>query len=89
VEAAILLGATRVDWRRLWAAAAPGTGIGIGAIAAYLLVLLAYQRAPASPVATLRELSILFAILLARDRPGRRVWLGGMLCVMGAALVVL
>jgi drug/metabolite transporter (DMT)-like permease len=89
VEAAILLAATRLDWRRLWAAAAPGTGIGIGTIAAYLLVLLAYQRAPASPVATLRELSILFGMLMARDRPGRRVWLGGVLCVMGAALVVL
>ena len=89
VEAAVLLGAARLDWHRLWAAAAPGTGIGVGTIAAYLLVLLAYQRAPASPVATLRELSILFGLILARDRPGRRVWFGGVLCVLGAALVVL
>jgi drug/metabolite transporter (DMT)-like permease len=40
-------------------------------------------------VATLRELSILFGILLARERPGWRVWLGGALCVTGAALAVL
>jgi drug/metabolite transporter (DMT)-like permease len=89
VEAVILLAATRLDWRRLWAAARPGAGIGVGTISAYLLVLLAYQRAPASPVATLRELSILFGMLLARERPGRRVWLGGVLCVLGAVLVVL
>ena len=57
--------------------------------AAYLLVLLAYQRAPASPVATIRELSILLGILLARERPGWRVWAGGALCVLGAALTAL
>jgi drug/metabolite transporter (DMT)-like permease len=88
VQAVILLGAVRVDLGRLRAAAPAGAGIGIGSVAAYLLVLLAYQRAPASPVATLRELSILLGILMARDRPGRRVWLGGALCVLGAALTV-
>jgi drug/metabolite transporter (DMT)-like permease len=89
VQAVILLCAVRVDWGRLRAAARAGTGIGIGSVAAYLLVLLAYQRAPASPVATIRELSILLGILIARDRPGKRVWLGGALCVLGAALTVL
>jgi len=88
VQAVILLGAVRLDRRRVRAAARAGAGIGIGSVAAYLLVLLAYQRAPASPVATLRELSILLGILIARDRPGRRVWLGGALCVFGAALTV-
>jgi drug/metabolite transporter (DMT)-like permease len=88
VQAVILLGAVRLDWARLRAAATAGAGIGVGSVAAYLLVLLAYQRAPASPVATLRELSILLGILVARDRPGKRVWLGGALCVFGAALTV-
>ena len=89
VEAVILLGAVRLDWARLRASARAGAGIGIGSLVAYLLVLLAYQRAPASPVATLRELSILLGILMARDKPGWRVWAGGTLCVLGAALTVL
>jgi drug/metabolite transporter (DMT)-like permease len=89
VQAAFLLAAVRADWHRLWASAKAGAGIGVGSVAAYLLVLLAYQRAPASPVATLRELSILLGILIARDRPGTRVWIGGALCVLGAALTVL
>ena len=89
VEAVILLGAVRLDWGRLRASARAGAGIGIGSLVAYLLVLLAYQRAPASPVATLRELSILLGILMARDKPGWRVWAGGTLCVLGAALTAL
>ena len=89
VQAVILLGSVRLDRRRLRAAAAPGAGIGLGSVLAYLLVLFAYQRAPVAPVATLRELSILFGIMIARERPGRRVWLGGALCVLGATLVVL
>ena len=89
VQAIVLLAVVRVDWRRLRASARDGAGIGAFSVAAYLLVLLAYQRAPASPVATLRELSILLGILMARDRPGKRVWLGGALCVLGAALTVL
>ena len=57
----------RSGWtgRRLRASARAGAGIGAGSLVAYLLVLLAYQRAPASPVATLRELSILLGILMA------------------------
>jgi drug/metabolite transporter (DMT)-like permease len=74
-------------WARLRAAVPAGTGVGIGSLAAYLLVLFAFQRAPAGPVATLRELSILAGILLSGDRPGRWVWLGGALCVAGAVLV--
>jgi len=88
VQAVILLGAVRLDRERLRASARAGAGIGVGSVAAYLLVLLAYQRAPASPVATLRELSILLGILIAGDRPGKRVWVGGTLCVLGAVLTV-
>ena len=89
VEAILLLGAVRLDWTRLRASARAGAGVGAGSLVAYLLVLLAYQRAPASPVATLRELSILLGILMARERPGWRVWAGGTLCVLGAVLTVL
>lgn len=89
VQAIILLGAAKLDWQRLRANARAGAGIGVGSMAAYLLVLLAYQRAPASPVATLRELAILFGILMSGDKPGKRVWIGGALCVLGAVLTVL
>lgn len=89
VQALILLAVVRVDRERLRSTARAGIGIGVGSVAAYLLVLLAYQRAPASPVATLRELSILIGILIAGDRPGKRVWIGGTLCVLGAALTIL
>lgn len=89
VEAAVLLGISRPGWARLRAASPAGAGIGIGSLAAYLLVLFAYQRAPVAPVATLREMSILVGILIAGDRPGPRVWLGGAICVLGATLVVL
>lgn len=89
VEALILLAAVRPGWQRLRASAAAGAGVGIGSIAAYVLVLFAFQRAPAAPVATLRELAILFGILLARERPGWQVWLGGALCALGAAVAVM
>ncbi len=89
VEAVVLLAAVRPGRDRLRAAARVGTGIGLGSAAAYLLVLYAFTRAPAGPVATIRELSILFGILLARERTGARVWLGGALCAAGAALVLL
>jgi len=88
VEAVILLVAVRPGWQRLRGAAGPGAGVGLGSIAAYLLVLFAFQRAPAAPVATVRELAILFGILLARERAGWRIWLGGALCVLGAVLTV-
>jgi drug/metabolite transporter (DMT)-like permease len=89
VQAAVLLGGVRLDRDRLRDSVRAGAGIGVGSLAAYLLVLLAYQRAPASPVAAMRELSILIGILMARERSGIRVWAGGALCVLGAALTVL
>lgn len=88
VEAAIMLAIVRPGWQRIKAAAPAGAGVGIGSTVAYLLVLFAFQRAPVAPVATLRELSIVFGIILARERPSWRVWLGVALCVLGAALVV-
>src|SRR5262249_34216757 len=86
VQAVILLGVVRLDRERLRASVRAGAGIGVGSVAAYLLVLLAYQRAPASPVAALRELSILLGILIAGDRPGKRGWIGGPPCAPRRAL---
>jgi drug/metabolite transporter (DMT)-like permease len=77
------------DRKRLRASLQAGARIGVGQAAAYLLVLFAFQRAPAGPVATLREISVLLAILAARERPGRVVWLGATLCVAGAVLATL
>jgi drug/metabolite transporter (DMT)-like permease len=37
-------------------------------------------------VATLRETSVLLAILLSRERPGAATWAGAALCVVGAVL---
>lgn len=76
----------RLDWRRLQRALRPGILIGVGSIAAYLLVLFAFQHAPAGPVATLREVSVLIGLLIAADRPGKQAWLGGSLVVAGAVL---
>lgn len=69
----------RASWR-------PGVLVAIGSTAAYLLVLLAFQRADAGRVSTLRESSVLIGILLAGERPGPRVWLGATLIVAGAVL---
>jgi drug/metabolite transporter (DMT)-like permease len=85
----MLTGWIRADGQRLQRALKPGVLIAIGSVVAYLLVLLAFQRANAGRVATLRELSVLIGLLLARDQPRLRVWIGGALVVAGAGLVVL
>lgn len=79
----------RGDRARLRAALGPGLRIVIGSVAAYLLVLFAFQRAGAGRVATLREVSVLLGILLSRERPGRHVWVGAALVVAGAVLTAL
>lgn len=74
----------RAGWR---AARGTGTLVGLGVVAAYLLVLLAFQRADAGRVATLRESSVLLAVALTRGpRPGT-VWAGAALVALGAVLV--
>lgn len=77
----------RGDLTRWQAALRPGLLIGVGSLAAYLLVLFAFQRASPGRVSTLRETSILIGVLLARERPGRTVWLGAGMVVAGAILV--
>jgi drug/metabolite transporter (DMT)-like permease len=77
---------TRFDVARLRTALRPGMLIGLGSLAAYLLVLFAFRLAPVGRVATLRETSVLLAILLSRERPGAATWAGAALCVVGAVL---
>lgn len=63
-----------------------GTLIAIGAVSAYLLVLFAFQQAPAGRVTTLRESSVLIGLLLSGERPAPIVWLGAILVLAGALL---
>src|SRR5262249_25755248 len=74
---------------RLRPALGPGARIAVGAVAAYLLVLWAFQLAPAGPVATLREVSIVIGLLLSSDRKSWRLWLGAALVVCGAILTAM
>lgn len=76
----------RGDGARLRGALRPGLAVAFGSTAAYLLVLLAFQRAAAGRVSTLREVSVLIGIMLARERPGPQVWIGAVLVVAGMVL---
>jgi uncharacterized membrane protein len=49
-------------------------------------VLMAFRLAEAGRVATLRELPVLLAILVSRERPGARTWVGAALVVAGAVM---
>jgi len=59
--------------------------------AGYALILQAYASAPASYVVAVRQLSVLFAVVLAagllRERPGRRRLLGASTTVIGVAII--
>jgi drug/metabolite transporter (DMT)-like permease len=63
-----------------------GVMIAIGAVGAYLLVLYAFQQAPAGRVSTLREASVLVGIMLSGERPSPAVWAGAILVLTGAVL---
>ncbi len=85
-EAGVAHGWSRVGWgvARLRRALRPGVAVGAGVVAAYLLVLLAFQRAPAGRVATLREVSVLLAVAVSSGRRPPAVWAGAFLVVLGA-----
>jgi drug/metabolite transporter (DMT)-like permease len=86
VQGLLLTALVRGDRRRLRRALPSGVMVAAGSTAAYLLVLLAFQRADAGRVSTLREVSVLIGILLAGEKAGSRVWLGATLVVSGAVL---
>jgi drug/metabolite transporter (DMT)-like permease len=84
----LLTGCLRGDRKRLRAAAGTGVLIAVGSVAAYLLVLFAFQLTAAGRVSTLREVSVLIGLLLAREQAGPRVWAGALLVVVGMVLAV-
>ena len=89
VAVILVLVTERVSPGRLRASWRPGLEIGIFSTAAYALVLLAYNRADAANVATLRGTSILFGFVLVRRTVTRRLVVGGLAVVTGAVLVAL
>jgi drug/metabolite transporter (DMT)-like permease len=89
LEGLIVSATTGFDAPRLRAALRPGAAIALGSVGAYALVLLAFRLAPAGRVATLREISVVFAVLLAREHPGRLGWAGIAAVVAGGALAAL
>jgi drug/metabolite transporter (DMT)-like permease len=89
LEGLILAAVVRFDMDRLRRSMAPGVRIAVGSVAAYVLVLVAFRLAEAGRVATLRELSVLVGILLSRERPGARTWIGAALVVAGAVMVAI
>jgi drug/metabolite transporter (DMT)-like permease len=63
-----------------------GVLIAVGSVGAYLLVLFAFQVAPAGRVSTLREASVLVGLMLSGEQPSRVVWAGAILVLAGALL---
>jgi drug/metabolite transporter (DMT)-like permease len=76
----------RGDRPRLRAGLRSGALIAIGSIGAYLLILFAFQHAPAGRVSTLRESSVLVGLLISGERPSPIIWAGAALVLAGALL---
>jgi len=87
LEGVMLTACVRLDVKRLRQAVKPGLQIAVGSVAAYLLVLFAFQRADAGRIATLREVSVLIGLFLAGGKHSWRIWIGAILVVAGIILV--
>jgi drug/metabolite transporter (DMT)-like permease len=75
-------------------AVTPSTVVaGLATFGAYALVLAALQRAPAAPVAAVRETSIVLAVaagaLVLNEPVSRQRWLGAIAVTAGVCLVAL
>jgi drug/metabolite transporter (DMT)-like permease len=86
IQGLLLTGLLRGDRLRLRAGLRSGLLIAVGSVGAYLLVLFAFQQAPAGRVSTLRESSVLIGILLSGERPRPAIWAGAILVLIGALL---
>jgi drug/metabolite transporter (DMT)-like permease len=86
LQGALLVGVMRGNRARLRQALRPGLLIAVGSTAAYVLVLFAFQLAPAGRVSTLREVSVLIGMYFAREKAGWRLWAGAVLVVGGMVL---
>ena len=87
VAGVLVAGWERVTVDRLRASLRPGLVIGLFSTSAYGLVLLAYTRADAANVATLRGTSILFGLALVPRTLTPRLVAGALAVVGGAVLV--
>lgn len=86
IQGVVLTLLLRGDRARMRGGLRSGTLIAIGSVGAYLLVLFAFQQAPAGRVSTLRESSVLIGILLSGERPSPAIWTGAILVLAGALL---
>ena len=86
LEGVLMAATTRFDLARLRTSIRPAISIAIGSVGAYAMVLFAFRLAPVGQVATLREVSVVLAVLLARERPGRLGWIGIAAVVAGGTL---
>jgi drug/metabolite transporter (DMT)-like permease len=85
-----------LHWRALpplptWREVRRGLGGAGCAVGSYALVLWAMTLAPVAPVAAMREMAILFGMVLARillgERPGRWGWGGAVVIAAGAVVL--
>ncbi|MGZ8614165.1 MAG: EamA family transporter [Actinomycetota bacterium] len=88
LEGVLMAATTRFDVVRLQESWRTGAAIALGSVGAYALVLFAFRLAPVGQVATLREVSVVLAVLLAREHPGPLGWAGIGLVVAGAVLAI-
>lgn len=86
LEGVLMAATTRFDVARLRGSIRPAIAIAVGSVGAYAMVLFAFRLAPVGQVATLREVSVVLAVLLARERPGWLGWLGIAAVVGGAGI---
>ncbi len=89
LEGVLMAATTRFDVARLRGSIRPAISIAIGSVGAYAMVLLAFRLAPVGQVATLREVSVVLAVLIARERPGRLGWVGIGAVAAGGTLAAL
>ena len=87
IAAAITMASGRIGATRLKAAARQGVTVGLMLASAYGLVLVAYTRADAANVATLRATSIIFGLALVRQTLTRPLVAGAGLVVAGSIMV--
>ena len=88
IGSSVVLMARRPRFFELRKNAVNGIIVGVLQGAAYALILLAFQRAQAGQVAGLRQVSVIFGTLIAREALGRRGLSGSFLVALGAALVI-
>jgi drug/metabolite transporter (DMT)-like permease len=86
IQGVLLTLLIRGNRARLRSGLRSGALIAVGSVCAYLLVLFAFQVAPAGRVSTLREASVLVGLMLSGERPSRAVWTGAILVLVGALL---